>query len=59
MSMDKIVSTLEKLERLHRSLLDVCVKKTEVIKESDIEGLNNMLKSVKTLRQKNSIITIC
>ncbi|MEE1131123.1 MAG: flagellar protein FlgN [Caryophanon sp.] len=48
MSIDNIVSTLEKLERLHRSLLDVCVKKTEVIKESDIEGLNNMLKSEQT-----------
>lgn len=45
MEIDAIISTLTKLERLHRSLLDVATKKTDIIKDGDMDGLNDMLKS--------------
>ncbi|MBS7344121.1 MAG: flagellar protein FlgN [Caryophanon sp.] len=48
MNMEAIVGTLTKLERLHRSLLDVAIKKTDIIKDGDMDGLNDMLKSEQT-----------
>ena len=48
MNIDVIISTLQKLERLHRSLLDLSVKKTDIIKEGDMAGLDNMLKNEQT-----------
>lgn len=44
MSIETICSTLTKLERMHKSLLELAYKKTEIIKTGDIEALNQMLK---------------
>ncbi|GLC87834.1 flagellar protein FlgN [Lysinibacillus piscis] len=44
MSVETICSTLEKLERMHKSLLELALKKTEIIKIGDIEALDQMLK---------------
>ena len=45
MSIENIISTLEKLERMHKSLLESACKKTEFIKQNDMEQLDNMLKN--------------
>ena len=45
MSVGNIISTLEKLERMHKSLFELANKKTEFIKANDMEQLNNMLKT--------------
>ena len=45
MSIEKIIDTLNKLERMHRSLLELSTKKTEIIKENDMEQLTEILKS--------------
>lgn len=44
MSIENIVAVLEKLEKLHKSLLEVSCKKTECVKIGDIDELNLMLK---------------
>ncbi len=44
MSVEAICSTLIKLERMHKSLLELAFKKTEIIKAGDIEALDQMLK---------------
>ena len=45
MSVENITSTLEKLERMHKSLLELANKKTEFIKANDMEQLDHMLKA--------------
>jgi len=44
MSVETICSTLTKLERMHKSLLELANKKTEIITAGDIEALDQMLK---------------
>jgi len=44
MSIEKIVSVLMKLEKMHRSLLELAYKKTELVKIGNMEELNQMLK---------------
>lgn len=45
MSIDQILETLDKLERMHRSLLELAYKKTDIIKANDMEQLNAILKN--------------
>lgn len=45
MSVENIISTLEKLEKMHKSLLELANKKTDFIKANDTEQLDNMLKT--------------
>ncbi|MFF5993799.1 flagellar protein FlgN [Lysinibacillus sp. KU-BSD001] len=45
MSVENLISTLEKLERMHKSLLELANKKTDFIKTNDMEQLDNMLKT--------------
>lgn len=44
MSIENIYATLEKLERMHKSLLELAYKKTEIIKVNNMEALDRMLK---------------
>jgi len=44
MSIEAICSTLTKLERMHKSLLELAIKKTEIITVGNIEALDQMLK---------------
>ena len=45
MSIEKIVATLEKLEKMHKSLLELAIAKTEIIKISDMESLDKLIKN--------------
>ena len=45
MSIQPIVSILEKLEKMHRSLLQFANQKTELVKKGDIEGLDSIIKN--------------
>lgn len=45
MSVSDLITTLEKLERMHKSLLDLANKKTTYIKENDMEQLDQLIKS--------------
>lgn len=63
MSIDKILDTLNKLERMHRSLLELSTKKTEIIKENDMEQLTEILKTeqahvaaIETLEQQRQML---
>lgn len=44
MSVEVILSTLEKLEKMHKSLLELSYKKTELIKMGNMDGLDQLLK---------------
>ncbi|WML54754.1 flagellar protein FlgN [Neobacillus sp. PS3-12] len=44
MSAEKLISTMEKLLKLHKSLYEISQKKTEIVKIGDIEALNQILK---------------
>ncbi|MEK5040714.1 flagellar protein FlgN [Sporosarcina sp. FSL K6-3457] len=44
MSITKILTSLDNLEKLHRSLLRIAYDKTAVIKNGDMEGLDQLLK---------------
>ncbi|KGR83790.1 flagellar protein FlgN [Lysinibacillus odysseyi] len=44
MSVSNIISILEKLEKMHKSLLELANKKTELIKANDMEQIDDMLK---------------
>ncbi|GAB0168886.1 flagellar protein FlgN [Lysinibacillus sp. CTST325] len=44
MSTEAICSTLTMLERMHKSLLELAIKKTEIITAGNIEALDQMLK---------------
>jgi flagellar biosynthesis/type III secretory pathway chaperone len=43
MSAEKLITSLEKLIKLHKSLNELAVRKTEVVKVGDMEGLNSLL----------------
>ena len=45
MSVENIISTLEKLERMHKSLLELANKKTDFIKANDMAQIDEMLKT--------------
>ena len=44
MSITKILATLDNLEKIHRSLLSLAYDKTEIIKNGDMEALDQLLK---------------
>jgi flagellar biosynthesis/type III secretory pathway chaperone len=44
MSAEKLIYTMEKLLKLHKSLFEISQKKTEIVKIGDIEALNQTLK---------------
>lgn len=44
MSAEALTATMEKLLKLHKSLYELAVKKTDIIKTGDMDGLNQMLK---------------
>jgi flagellar biosynthesis/type III secretory pathway chaperone len=44
MSAEKLISTMEKLLKLHISLYEIAEKKTEIVKIGDIDALNQILK---------------
>lgn len=43
--MDKIIQNLTNLLRMHKSLLDLATKKTDIIVESDMDALDAMIKT--------------
>lgn len=45
MSMDKIIKTLDNLDKMHKSLLDLASKKTQIIVDGDMEALDKMIKN--------------
>ncbi len=45
MSIQPIVSILEKLEKMHSSLLQLANHKTELVKKGDIDGLQEIIKN--------------
>lgn len=59
MSVKNIISTLEKLERMHKSLFELANKKTDLIKVNDMEQMDEILKmeqahvaAIETLEQQ-------
>jgi hypothetical protein len=44
MSTENLISIMEKLLKLHQSLLELSVKKTDIVIKGDMEGLNQILK---------------
>ena len=44
MSIEMIIQTLDNLEKLHKSLLELAYKKTEFIKTGDMDSLDQLLK---------------
>lgn len=44
MQAQQLITTLEKLHKLHRSLYDLSLEKTEPIKKGDTEALNEFIK---------------
>ena len=63
MSIEKIVATLEKLEKMHKSLLELAIAKTEFIKISDMENLDKLIKNeqahvaaIDTLEQQRQLM---
>ncbi|WP_404356196.1 flagellar protein FlgN [Cytobacillus firmus] len=44
MSAEALTATMEKLHKLHKSLYELAVKKTDMIKTGDMDALNQMLK---------------
>lgn len=63
MSIEKVLDTLNKLERMHRSLLELGTKKTEIIKANDMEQLTEILKTeqahvaaIETLEQQRQML---
>ncbi|USK49571.1 flagellar protein FlgN [Bacillus sp. CMF12] len=44
MSAETLIATMEKLLKLHKSLYELAVKKTDIIKTGDMDALNQMLK---------------
>lgn len=48
MSTETLIDSLEKLQKLHEKLYELSVTKTEVIKNNDMEGLQQLLKDEQT-----------
>ena len=45
MSITNIIATLEKLEKMHKSLLELAIAKTDYIKQGDMEKLDQVIKN--------------
>lgn len=45
MSINQIIATMDKLNMMHRSLLKLATNKTDILQQSDIEGLKNIMKN--------------
>lgn len=63
MSIQPIIATLEKLETMHKSLLEHAYKKTELVKNGDMEELDHILKieqshvaAIETLEQQRQVL---
>lgn len=63
MSIATIVVTLEKLEKMHKSLLELALAKTEYIKQGDMEQLDQLIKNeqahvaaINTLEQQRQLM---
>lgn len=48
MSQQKLIITMEKLLKLHKSLYELALKKTDIVKIGDMEGLGQTLKDEQT-----------
>lgn len=48
MSAETLISIMNKLLKLHKSLYELSVKKTDIVKKGDMEGLNLLLKDEQT-----------
>ncbi|MEG0438873.1 MAG: flagellar protein FlgN [Solibacillus sp.] len=65
MSITNIIATLERLEKMHKSLLELAIAKTDFIKQGDMEKLDQMIKNeqahiaaIDTLeQQRQSMVT--
>jgi flagellar biosynthesis/type III secretory pathway chaperone len=44
MSVESLISIMNKLIKLHKSLFELSVKKTDIVKKGDLDGLNLLLK---------------
>jgi hypothetical protein len=44
MSAENLISTMEKLLKLHQSLLELSTKKTGIVKNNDMDALNQIIK---------------
>jgi flagellar biosynthesis/type III secretory pathway chaperone len=44
MSVESLISIMNKLIKLHKSLYELSVKKTDIVKKGDMDGLNLLLK---------------
>lgn len=44
MSVEKLIHTMDKLLKLHRSLYELSTKKTDIVKKGDMDSLNQILK---------------
>ncbi|MFL0364977.1 flagellar protein FlgN [Pseudobacillus sp. 179-B 2D1 NHS] len=44
MSAGKLIDVLDKMDRLHEMLLALCEKKADIIKQNDMDGLDQLLK---------------
>lgn len=63
MSMTNIIATLEKLEKMHKSLLELAIAKTELIKQNNMEKLDHIIKNeqahvaaIDTLEQQRQLM---
>ena len=63
MAVSNIISTLEKLEKMHKSLLELANKKTQLIKANDMEQIDGILKmeqahvaAIETLEQQRQVM---
>jgi regulatory protein YycH of two-component signal transduction system YycFG len=45
MELQAIISTLQRLEKMHRSLLEIALSKTEYVKNNDLDQLDAILKA--------------
>ena len=62
MELSTILGTLEKLEKMHRSLYELALKKTDLVKSNQIEELDHILKTeqahvaaIDTLEQQRQV----
>ncbi len=62
MELSMIIGTLEKLEKMHRSLYELAVKKTDLVKSNQIEEIDRILKTeqahvaaIETLEQQRQV----
>jgi flagellar biosynthesis/type III secretory pathway chaperone len=44
MSTENLISTMEKLLKLHQSLYELSTKKTDIVKQGDMDALNQIIK---------------